>query len=226
MRVVVVRTYVEMRSPEEARLTHSNIPGLSFGRAGPADIGAYRETFQDIGREVLWVDRWDWNDEDFARQLGKSETVVWLVTLDGVPAGLIEGFLGDDGSVQYTYVGVRPRFQGRGLGKLLLSHAIERSWEMKVKRIWLFTLTSDGEHALENYLKRGFTISKRRAAILDIPESLAPRIRERMEAARARGIAPGLLRRVEAHVRESAPGAAATRIVWELRRAVRALRSG
>lgn len=221
MRVVVVRTYVEMRSPAEARLDHPESPAITFSRARPADAAAYRETFQDIGREVLWVDRWEWKNEEFERLLGREDVAAWLIHLEGTPAGLIEGFLQEDGSIQYTYFGVRPRFQGKGLGKYLLSHAIERSWELGVPRIWLFTLTSDGEHALANYLKRGFKISKRRAAILEIPEPLAPAIRARMEAARARGLAPGFLRQVEARLRANPLGVAAQRIVWEIRQALK-----
>jgi ribosomal protein S18 acetylase RimI-like enzyme len=222
MRVVVVRTYVEMRSSEEARLAYPDIPGLEVRRISPPDVPAYRETFQDIGREVLWIDRWDWQEEEFAELLSRTQVKAWLAWLDGVPAGLIEGHLEDDGAIQFTFVGVRPQFQGRGIGKFLLSSSIERSWEMKVTRVWLYTITSDGEHALKNYLKRGFRIWKRRAAILTIPDGLAPKIQERMESARSRGIEPGFLRHVEAYLRESRAGKLSKRIVWRLKLAIRA----
>jgi GNAT superfamily N-acetyltransferase len=44
-----------------------------------------------------------------------------------------------------------------GLGKQLLSFAIDRAWEEGAKRIWLHTCTLDNAAALPNYLKRGFS---------------------------------------------------------------------
>jgi GNAT superfamily N-acetyltransferase len=224
MRVVVIRTYVQMLSRRDARLDYPEIQGAELRQVETSGVDAYQETFQDIGREVLWVDRWDWQQEDFARQLARNDIRAWMVWKDKTPAGLIEGVLSKDGSIQYTYVGVRPRFQGLGLGKLLLNGVIERSWDMNVAGIWLFTLTSDSEHALKNYLRRGFSVWKRRAAILNIPANLAPQITERMDAARARGAAPGPLRILEAYLRDNPLGAVAMRAVWEVRRLLRSTR--
>jgi ribosomal protein S18 acetylase RimI-like enzyme len=53
---------------------------------------------------------------------------------------------------------VLDQFQGRGLGKHLLSHGIEHAWQMGAERVWLHTCNLDGEHALENYTKRGFHV--------------------------------------------------------------------
>jgi GNAT superfamily N-acetyltransferase len=223
MRVVVVRTYIRMRSPKEARPAYPDIPGLEVRPVEPADVPAYRDTFQEIGREILWIDRSDWQAEEFAELLSRSDMKAWLARLDGVPAGLVEFILKVDGSVQLSYMGVRPQFRGRGLGKYLISYLIERAWELQPTRVWGYTHTVDGEYALKNEMNRGLKIWKRRAAILTVPDSLAPRIRERMESARSRGIEPGFLRHVEAYLRESPVGKSAGRIVWQLRRSVRAL---
>jgi ribosomal protein S18 acetylase RimI-like enzyme len=224
MRVVVLRTYLEMRSPGEARLANPEIPGLEVRPVEPSDVVDYRETFEDVGRDVLWVRRLGWQDVAYQRRLERSDVRAWLVWLEGVSAGLLELELKRDGSVEIAHIGVRSRFQGRGLGKHLLSFAIERAFELGATRFWLFTLSIDGEHALENYLKRGFKIWKRRAAIVTVPDSLAPKVRERVESARARGVHPGFLRHVEAYLRDSPPGAAAMRIVYELKRGAGALR--
>ena len=85
----------------------------------------------------------------------------------------------------------------------------------------VFTLSVDGQHALENYLRRGFRIWKRRAVFMTFPDSLALELGKRVESARARGVHPGFLRHVEARLRDSLPGRAARRIVYEIRRAAR-----
>ncbi len=222
MRVVVLRTYLTLNSAAEARLDYPDIPGLEIRPVGRADVTAYRETFEEIGREVLWVGRLNWPIEEFGRRLDSTKVRAWLARLDGIPAGLVELESKGDGSVEISHIGVTPNCQGRGLGKYLLSFAIERAWELGASRFWLFTLTLDGEHALSNYLKRGFRIWKRRAAIVTVPDSLAPKVRELMESARSRGVYPGFLRRLEAHLRESPPGTLARRAVFELKCAARA----
>jgi ribosomal protein S18 acetylase RimI-like enzyme len=223
MRVVVVRTYLTMNSPAEARPDFPDIPGLEMRPVEPADVTAYRETFEEIGREVLWVARESWQSEEWEDRVRSVHVRAWLARLDGVPAGLIELELQGDGSVHLPCLGVRPMYQGRGLGKYLISYLIERAWELEANRFWLFTTTLDGEHALGNYLKRGFRIWKRRARIVTVPDSLAPKARELVESARSRGVHPGFLRHVEAHLRESPPGILAKRAVFELKRAAGAI---
>jgi len=219
MRVVVLRTYLLMKSASEARPSYPDIPGLEMRPAGPSDAAAYRETFQEIGREVLWVDRWNWNVEEFAELLGRSSVRAWLAWLDGVPAGLVELVIKDDGSVQLTYMGARPRFQGRGLGKYLISYLIDRAWDLKPNRVWGYTHTLDSKYALTNEVKRGLGIWKRRPTVVDVPDSLAPKVRELLASARARGVAPGFLRRLEAHLRQSLAGTFARNLVHKLKQA-------
>ncbi|MBA3872529.1 MAG: N-acetyltransferase, partial [Anaerolineae bacterium] len=41
-----------------------------------------------------------------------------------------------------------------------LSYAIHRAWMDGAKRIWLHTCNLDGPYALDNYIKRGFSVYK------------------------------------------------------------------
>ena len=55
-----------------------------------------------------------------------------------------------------TLFGLIEKYQGRGFGKHLLTHAVETAWGIGANRVWLHTCTLDDAKALPNYLARGF----------------------------------------------------------------------
>jgi GNAT superfamily N-acetyltransferase len=71
-------------------------------------------------------------------------------------AGYFELKKEPDGSTEVAYFGLMPKFIGRGLGKHLLTCAVEQAWADGAQRVWLHTCTDDDPAALPNYLKRGF----------------------------------------------------------------------
>ena len=56
--------------------------------------------------------------------------------------------------------GLLPAFTGQGLGKFMLTAAVERAWARGANRVWLHTSSLDHSSALSNYLARGFSIWK------------------------------------------------------------------
>jgi GNAT superfamily N-acetyltransferase len=74
----------------------------------------------------------------------------------GAPAGFFELKAHADGGVEIAYFGLLPEFIGRGLGKHLLTEAVERAWGLGARRVWLHTCSLDDKAALPNYLARGF----------------------------------------------------------------------
>jgi GNAT superfamily N-acetyltransferase len=49
-----------------------------------------------------------------------------------------------------------PGFIGKGLGKWLLTRAVQEAWVLGATRVWLHTCTLDHPSALANYQARGF----------------------------------------------------------------------
>ena len=76
------------------------------------------------------------------------------------PAGYFELERHSDGSTEIAYFGLIQEFLGRGLGKHLLTEAVERAWSEGANRVWLHTCTLDDSAALPNYVKRGFQTFK------------------------------------------------------------------
>jgi N-acetylglutamate synthase-like GNAT family acetyltransferase len=63
-------------------------------------------------------------------------------------------------SVEIAYFGLLPQFIGQGIGGHLLTHAIEKAWQMQAQRVWVYTCTLDHLGALSNYIARGFRVFK------------------------------------------------------------------
>lgn len=154
--VQVTRTYLEMLSPADLRPGRSDDPLVRIEPQPDCSIELFRWLYAEVGRNYHWVDRLPWADEQIQTHLEQPENSVWLMTYDGETAGYYELRKCEDGSTELAYFGLLPTFLGRGLGKHLLTSAVEQAWKDGAQRVWLHTCTLDDPAALPNYLSRGF----------------------------------------------------------------------
>jgi len=154
--VDVTRTYLEMRSPDVLRGASAPRPGVSVTRESPCALATYRELYDRVGGRWHWRDRAAWSDEALAAHLARGDVAVWVLRSEGEIAGFFELARHADASVEIAYFGLVPDAIGGGLGKYLLTRAVEEAWALDAERVWLHTCTLDGPAALPNYLARGF----------------------------------------------------------------------
>jgi GNAT superfamily N-acetyltransferase len=155
-----VRTYLQMLSPDD--LDGAPAPAADavverVDRCPPAD---WRALYGEVGREYHWVDRLAWTDDDISAYLRDPALELWVLRSGGETAGYFELRAEPDGAVEVAYFGLLPAFVGQGLGKFLLTRAVERAWARGATRVWLHTSSLDHPSALPNYLARGFSIWK------------------------------------------------------------------
>ncbi len=155
---ILVTTYIEMTSPSAFEPAYSSAPNVDIVKMEQPDVDFYRFLYKAVGDEWCWRDRLLFSDDELHRVLAAPETSVYVMYVDGTPAGYIE-LCKDGRSTEIAYFGIRRAFMGRGLGKHLLSYGIQQAWNSGTRRVWLHTCNLDGPHALNNYLKRGFAIS-------------------------------------------------------------------
>jgi len=154
--IVVTRTYLEMRDRAELNPARSNDPLITIEWQRNCSIGLFRDLYREVGKNYFWIDRLTWTDEQIKTYLQQPGVSLWLMTYDGDVAGYFELKKEADGSTEIAYFGLMPRFIGRGLGKHLLTCAVEQAWADGAQRVWLHTCTDDDPAALPNYVKRGF----------------------------------------------------------------------
>ncbi len=162
------RTYLEMRDP--ASLLPARLPQAIWRVERMLDCppSFWRFLYTEVGRDHYWVDRLPWSREEIRAYLDNSALSLWLLTVEGVPAGYFELRRDASNAIEIAYFGVLPDFHGRGLGGHLLTEAVRRAWGTGAGRVWLHTSTLDHPHALPNYLKRGFQVLRTERYVLHL----------------------------------------------------------
>jgi GNAT superfamily N-acetyltransferase len=155
-----VRTYVEMHDPSQLAPAPAPDDAVSIERAEQCPPSLWRRLYTEVGRDYHWVDRLGWSDDDIARYLSDPALELWLLKEAGEVAGYFELRAHDDGAVEIAYFGLMPSAVGRGLGKFMLTAAVQKAWERGATRVWLHTSSLDHPSALPNYLGRGFSVWK------------------------------------------------------------------
>lgn len=153
----LVTTYLQMTDPAHFRPAFSDDHRAVIRRMDRPDTAFYRFLYGEVGREWRWRDRLLLSDDELFDLLAQPTTTVYVLYVDGAPAGYVElNKQGDE--TEIAYFGLRAAYQGSGYGKHLLSYGIAQAWAGGARRVWLHTCNLDSPHALSNYLKRGFSI--------------------------------------------------------------------
>ena len=155
--VTVVRTYHELRDPQSLRGSLVDDPALRLERVASDNIALFRALYRDVGDAYHWRDRNAVPDDTLRRHFEQPTVQLWILHHGDAHAGFFELQGHPDESVEIAYFGLRPRFIGAGLGRVLLNAAIDRAWARGASRVWLHKSPLDHPPALPNYLKRGFT---------------------------------------------------------------------
>ena len=149
------RTYLELRDPAQLKVPEwfSGLRVSSVVKCAPA---FFRWLYQEVGRQYHWVDRLQWTDEQIREYLDAGDVHLFVLYVDGQPAGYFELRDEVNGSVEIAYFGLMPAFIGKGYGKALLITAAREAFSGGAGRVWLHTCTLDHPAALPNYLACGF----------------------------------------------------------------------
>lgn len=169
-----MRTYLALDDPSLFRPGHATpaTERARLVRRAPCPVDLYRRLYKEVGEQWYWHDRLEWSDGELAAHLSSPDVAVWeALDEHGASAGYFELKRSDDRSVEIAYFGLAPAFIGRGLGAWLLEHAVREAWAMDAARVWLHTCTLDSEHALPNYVARGFTPYRTERLEVDIEGS-------------------------------------------------------
>lgn len=153
----VTRTYLQLTDARQFRAAPGVFPGISLGPVPDPGPELYRHCYRTVGAQYRWRDRWDWTDEQIRAHLADPAISLHVARRGDALAGYYElRHVADDDSVEIAYFGLVQSELGRGLGKHLLSCAVQDAWAVRPTRVWVHTCTLDHPNALPNYLARGF----------------------------------------------------------------------
>jgi GNAT superfamily N-acetyltransferase len=168
--VVVVRTYLEMDSPDQLTGRAPVPPGFVVRRES-CEPDLYRELYDGVGAEYHWRDRRVWSNEQLREHLSRPSIQIWVLWQGESTRGFFELARHDDGSIEIAYFGLMPMGIGQGLGRALLTRAVDVAWGLKPipSKVWLHTCTLDHPAALANYLARGFKVTRTERYTAELP---------------------------------------------------------
>lgn len=128
--------------------------GLRCRKPSPA---FYRYLYVETGARWKWFERSGCSDEELTDILSRPGTEVWVLYVDGHPAGFSE-LNRRGGDVQLQYFGLMEPYIGKGLGRRWLDWTVGLAWSRACERFWVHTCTDDHENALSTYQRAGFQI--------------------------------------------------------------------
>ncbi len=117
----------------------------------------YRYLYEQVGRLHHWFIRRNLNDAQLSELLNSGKFDIWVLQVDGCPAGFFEVDTSDlPEYADIQYFGLIPHYQGRGLAKFMLSEAVSAAWDKNPQKVSIQTNTLDSPRALILYQKAGF----------------------------------------------------------------------
>lgn len=163
-------TYLEMTErPHDPPLHPPHGVKLALLRAVEPTVPFYRFLYNEVGGPWLWWERRVLDDDALTAIIQDDRVEVYVLYLEGVPAGYAELDRRQEGEINLAYFGLMPPFIGRGLGRFLLTLVIDIAWSHGPKRLTVNTNTLDHPKALTMYQRCGFVPTHRVDQVIDDP---------------------------------------------------------
>lgn len=143
---------------------------LSIIRAEKPPVHFYRYLYDLVGGPWHWVSRKKLGDNELAEIIQNPAVALYVLYVDGVPAGMAEIDAVETPIVHIRFFGLAPDFIGQGLSRFFLSNAVDLAWAKNPSEVRIETCTLDHPAALALYQKFGFNVFDQRKGRVDVPD--------------------------------------------------------
>lgn len=167
-KIAAVVTHLRMFAPP-AMNRRNDQTDMSIRLVPNPQADWYRDLYERVGEDWLWFSRRMLQTAALEAIICDPLVEVHSLTADGRDEGLLELDFRVDGACELAFFGLTPALIGRGAGRLLMNHAIERAWRKPIGYFWVHTCTFDHPGAIKFYQRSGFQAFKRQIEIADDP---------------------------------------------------------
>lgn len=167
----MIITYLQLRHAPAPRPPPQRAEAIAIVRARRPTVSFYRYLYDTVGQAWMWYERRLLEDMTLAAIVQHPLVEVYVMSLDGVPAGFVELDRRQGNDIELAYFGLLPEFIGRGLGRYLLQWAVGRAFEYAPDRLWVHTCNFDHPGALALYQRAGFEVYDQERKVIDDPRS-------------------------------------------------------
>ena len=167
MTKTIDRNFLEIKSIDALIESKSINLNQTIDLVRPIDFQINKFFYKNIGKKHKWTDRLVWSETDWIKYVESSKVETYILKIEDDLAGYFELIIHANlQEIEIAYFGLLEDYHNKKLGGYLLSNAIKKSFEKKIKRVWVHTCTLDHENALKNYLARGMKIYKKETIII------------------------------------------------------------
>lgn len=168
-RIPTVVTFLEMTARPVVH-PPAHPPGkIALLRAENPPVHFYRYLYDTIGGAYYWVDRRKFADVALDALLRDPKVHLYVLYVDGCPAGMAEFDFRDRPSAQLAYFGLMPEYIGRHLGHYFLYQSVLSAWDEPIELLRVNTCTLDHPRALPLYQRVGFVPYTREERYIELP---------------------------------------------------------
>jgi GNAT superfamily N-acetyltransferase len=171
-RVPMVVTFLEMKGRPHAIPPPQPKGKVALLRAERPPVHFYRYLYDAVGRDYKWVDRKKLTDGQLAKIIEDNRVDLYVLYVEGCPAGIAELDFRVEGIGQLAYFGLVPNYIGRKLSYFFLYHAAVNAWAKPISKLLVNTCTLDHPRALPLYQRLGFVPYSLEERYIDIPAGL------------------------------------------------------
>ena len=157
----VQRNYLEINSIEDLNKVTDPQEEYSLNLLDPQNFQLNKFFYKNIGKKHKWIDRLIWTENQWIDYVSSEKVKTYVLKYKEDLAGFFELILhSEKNEIEIAYFGILEEFQNKKLGSYLLSHAIQKSFQRDINRVWVHTCSLDHKNALNNYIARGMKIFK------------------------------------------------------------------
>jgi GNAT superfamily N-acetyltransferase len=168
-RIPMTVTFLEMNARPTALPPPQPRGKVALLRCDKPPTHFYRYLYDTIGKDYFWVDRKKLTPEALAEVLNDPLNLVFVLYVEGNPAGMAELDLRKSGTANISYFGLMPEAIGKRLGYFFLYHTCMNAWAQGIQRLTINTCTLDHPRALPLYQRLGFTPYNREERFVELP---------------------------------------------------------
>lgn len=168
-RIPTTVTFLDMMARPDLPAPPQPRGKVAILRAERPAVHFYRYLYDTVGRDYYWVDRKKMEDAEIAALLADEALHLYVLYVDGCPAGMAELDFRDMEAAQLAYFGLIPEYVGRHLGHYFLFQTVLNAWAKPIRTLKVNTCTLDHPRALPLYQRVGFSPYSREERYIVLP---------------------------------------------------------
>lgn len=163
----VTVTYLEQTTPPRAHAAARPARHVAIMRCEKPPVSFYRFIYNAVGADHKWVSRRYLGDEDLGALIHADNAVIYLLYVDGWPAGFAELDITNAKRPAIKFFGLVAETRHQGIGRWFFHEILGLVWADRPDAVRIDTCSMDDPSALRMYQRAGFNVIDQAKGIIE-----------------------------------------------------------